>query len=155
MDQLGIGELTNTLNEYELTIASSLVNPEDIDVSWEDIAGLDDVIEELKCTVILPIKMPHLYSYSKLHEPPKGVLLYGPPGVGKTMVAKATAKEAGARYVNRHCLLKCVPYGFSLTLQVHQSGHIFTYRQMVWRITKAGRCRLYARSQNSALHHFH
>lgn len=92
-------EFKNVLSDYEMTIASQLVNPEHIEVSWKDIAGLDDVIEELKATVILPMKYPHISSSSKLHEPPKGVLLYGPPGVGKTMVAKATAKEAGARYL--------------------------------------------------------
>lgn len=98
MKQIGLSSFKDLLTDYELTIASQLVNPCDIDISWKDIAGLDDIIEELKTTVILPIKVPNLYNYSKLHEPPKGVLLYGPPGVGKTMVAKATAKEAGARY---------------------------------------------------------
>lgn len=98
MQRLGITGL-KTLTEYELTIASQLVNPDEIEISWNDIAGLDDIIEELQSTVILPIKVPDLYNYSKLHEAPKGVLLYGPPGVGKTMVAKATAKEAGARLV--------------------------------------------------------
>ena len=85
------------LNDYEMTIASQLVNPEEIEIQWSDIAGLDDVIDEIKTTVILPLQCPNLYNCSRLFEPPKGVLLYGPPGVGKTMVAKATAKEAGAR----------------------------------------------------------
>lgn len=97
MQRLGISQFKNSLSEYELTIASQLVNPDEIEISWKDIAGLDDIIDELKATVILPMKVPNLYNYSKLHEPPKGVLLYGPPGVGKTMIAKATAKEAGAR----------------------------------------------------------
>lgn len=97
LERLGITGFKNMLTEYELTIASQLVNPDEIETSWKDIAGLDDIIEELKATVILPIKIPNLYNLSKLHEPPKGVLLHGPPGVGKTMVAKATAKEAGAR----------------------------------------------------------
>lgn len=78
-------------------IASQLISPDEIDVSWKDIAGLDNVIDELRETVILPLQVANLSDYSRLFEPPKGVLLYGPPGVGKTMVAKATAKEAKAR----------------------------------------------------------
>ncbi|OTF74963.1 ATPase family AAA domain-containing protein 1-like protein, partial [Euroglyphus maynei] len=98
LQRIGISSYKNVLTEYELTIASQLINPEELEISWNDIAGLDDIIDELQTTVILPLKVPNLTTYSKLHEPPKGVLLYGPPGVGKTMVAKATAKEAGARY---------------------------------------------------------
>ncbi|XP_046917601.2 outer mitochondrial transmembrane helix translocase [Dermatophagoides farinae] len=100
LQRIGISAYKNVLSEYELTIASQLVNPEELEISWKDIAGLDDIIDELQTTVILPLKVPNLTVYSKLHEPPKGVLLYGPPGVGKTMVAKATAKEAGARFIN-------------------------------------------------------
>lgn len=77
-----------------------MVDPQSIDVTWNDIAGLEDVIEDIKVTVILPIRTPELFTRSELHQPPKGVLLHGPPGCGKTMIAKATAKEAGARFIN-------------------------------------------------------
>uniref|UniRef100_A0A8C8ELZ5 Outer mitochondrial transmembrane helix translocase n=1 Tax=Oncorhynchus tshawytscha TaxID=74940 RepID=A0A8C8ELZ5_ONCTS len=69
-------------------------------ITWSDIAGLDEVITELKDTVILPIQKRHLFEGSRLLQPPKGVLLYGPPGCGKTLIAKATAKEAGFRFIN-------------------------------------------------------
>ncbi|KTF85448.1 hypothetical protein cypCar_00000955 [Cyprinus carpio] len=69
-------------------------------ITWHDIAGLDEVITELKDTVILPIQKRHLFEGSRLLQPPKGVLLYGPPGCGKTLIAKATAKEAGFRFIN-------------------------------------------------------
>lgn len=85
------------MTEYELSIAAQLVDPGSLETSWDDIAGLDDVIDDIKATVILPLKTPELFSRSELHQPPKGVLLHGPPGCGKTMLAKATAKEAGAR----------------------------------------------------------
>lgn len=93
---LEIGKLT----EYELMIAAHLVHPEDINVTWEDIAGMESLIQELRETVILPIQRKELFADSQLTQAPKGVLLHGPPGCGKTLIAKATAKEAGTRFIN-------------------------------------------------------
>ncbi|PWY86843.1 ATPase family AAA domain-containing protein 1 [Aspergillus heteromorphus CBS 117.55] len=91
------------LNQYEQAIAMDVVAPDDIPVSFEDIGGLDDIIEELKEAVIYPLTMPHLYtSTSSLLTAPSGVLLYGPPGCGKTMLAKALAHESGACFINLH-----------------------------------------------------
>lgn len=68
-----------------------------------DIGGLDPIIEELKESVIYPLTLPHLYSHSSsLLSAPSGVLLYGPPGCGKTMLAKALAHESGACFINLH-----------------------------------------------------
>ncbi|XP_007557039.1 outer mitochondrial transmembrane helix translocase [Poecilia formosa] len=89
-----------TLTEYEMNIASLLVDPQTIRVSWRDIAGLDEIINELQDTVILPFQKRHLLPDSKLFQPPKGVLLFGPPGCGKTMIAKATAKASGCKFIN-------------------------------------------------------
>lgn len=86
------------LTDYELTIAAQLVDPGSIETTWSDIAGLDNVIDDIKANVILPLRSPEIFARSELHQAPKGVLLHGPPGCGKTMLAKATAKEAGARY---------------------------------------------------------
>lgn len=91
---------TSLLSDYELVIASHLVVPEDINVSWTNIAGLDSLIEELRESVVLPIRHRNLFSNSSLWQAPKGVLLHGPPGCGKTLIAKATAKEAGMRFIN-------------------------------------------------------
>ncbi|EDW88784.1 outer mitochondrial transmembrane helix translocase [Drosophila yakuba] len=87
-------------SDYELMIASHLVVPADITVSWSDIAGLDAVIQELRESVVLPVQHKELFKHSKLWQAPKGVLLHGPPGCGKTLIAKATAKEAGMRFIN-------------------------------------------------------
>lgn len=91
------------LDQYESQIALEVVAPEDIPVGFDDIGGLDDIIEELKESVIYPLTMPHLYSHSSsLLSAPSGVLLYGPPGCGKTMLAKALAHESGACFINLH-----------------------------------------------------
>lgn len=80
--RLGITGLT--LNEYEHVIATEVIHPDDIHVGFNDIGGLDDVIESLKETVLYPLTYPQVYSsISPLLSPPKGVLLYGPPGCGK------------------------------------------------------------------------
>ncbi|XP_067927866.1 outer mitochondrial transmembrane helix translocase-like [Watersipora subatra] len=97
--KLGI-ELSEPLSEYELCIASNLVDTNTITIEWKDIGGLQHIIEEINEVIILPFTRPDLFRSSALLQPPKGVLLYGPPGCGKTMLAKATAKAAGARFIN-------------------------------------------------------
>lgn len=91
------------LNEYEAMVALEVVAPEDIPVGFDDIGGLEEIIEEVKESVIYPLTMPHLYSHAApLLSAPSGVLLYGPPGCGKTMLAKAVAHESGASFINLH-----------------------------------------------------
>ncbi|MFV2014662.1 MAG: CDC48 family AAA ATPase, partial [Candidatus Heimdallarchaeota archaeon] len=68
-------------------------------VSYSDIGGLDDVIQELKETVEWPIKTPEAFTRMGI-TPPAGILLYGPPGTGKTMLAKAVANESEANFIS-------------------------------------------------------
>ena len=91
------------LNQYEQNIAMEVVSPAEIPVTFKDIGGLGEIIEELRESVIYPLTMPHLYAgHSSLLSAPSGVLLYGPPGCGKTMLAKALARESGAAFINLH-----------------------------------------------------
>jgi len=69
-----------------------LVLEEIPDVSYEDIGGLETQIEAIRDAVELPFLYSELFKEHQL-EPPKGVLLYGPPGCGKTLIAKAVAKS--------------------------------------------------------------
>ncbi|EJT43345.1 MSP1-like protein [Saccharomyces kudriavzevii IFO 1802] len=89
-----------TLDSYERTILSSIVTPEEINITFQDIGGLDPLISDLHESVIYPLMMPEVYSNSPLLQAPSGVLLYGPPGCGKTMLAKALAKESGANFIS-------------------------------------------------------
>ncbi|XP_077162808.1 outer mitochondrial transmembrane helix translocase-like isoform X2 [Paroedura picta] len=98
MKQIGVEGVK--LTEHEMNIAAHLVVPKNIKVSWKDIAGLDEVVSELHDTVILPFQQRHLFHHSRLCQPPRGVLLYGPPGCGKTLLAKATAQASGCRFIN-------------------------------------------------------
>jgi len=68
------------------------------DISYQDIGGLEDQIQEVKETVELPLKNPELFKRIGI-EPPKGVLFYGPPGTGKTLMAKAVAHETNATFI--------------------------------------------------------
>ncbi|WWD18592.1 hypothetical protein CI109_103045 [Kwoniella shandongensis] len=89
------------LDEYETTIAGEIVPPSAIDVTFDSIGGLDEIIASLRETVIYPLTFPELFgSGNGLLSAPKGVLLYGHPGCGKTMLAKALAKESGATFIN-------------------------------------------------------
>jgi len=67
-------------------------------VSYSDIGGLEEQIRELRETVELPLTRPELFERIGI-EPPKGILLYGAPGTGKTLLAKAVANQTRATFI--------------------------------------------------------
>lgn len=94
-----LGRATIDTNSYEDVVALDVVNADAIDVSLDDVGGLQGVKDALHAKVIAPLREPALFSTSLLRQA-RGVLLYGPPGTGKTMLAKALAKESGACFIN-------------------------------------------------------
>ena len=69
------------------------------DIKWDDIGGLEDVKQELKEAVEWPLKHPDTFKRLGI-RPPKGTLLYGIPGTGKTLLAKAVASESEANFIS-------------------------------------------------------
>lgn len=100
LDSLGV-----TMDNFRFALGNS--NPsalretvvENVNVTWDDIGGLDTIKNELKETVEYPVLHPDQYQKFGL-SPSKGVLFYGPPGTGKTLLAKAVATEVSANFIS-------------------------------------------------------
>jgi transitional endoplasmic reticulum ATPase len=69
------------------------------DVKWSDVGGLENIKQELKEAIEWPLKYPDVFKKANTN-PPKGILLYGKPGTGKTLLAKAVANESGVNFIS-------------------------------------------------------
>ncbi|XP_019747757.1 spermatogenesis-associated protein 5 isoform X2 [Hippocampus comes] len=103
-DQQLMGKVTVTLSDLQW--AMSVVKPSAMrevaidvpKVRWADVGGMEDVKLKLKQAVEWPLRHPEAFTRMGI-QPPKGVLLYGPPGCSKTMIAKALANESGLNFL--------------------------------------------------------
>src|SRR3954453_2668110 len=100
-----LNKLVITMNDFELAIKDVMpsamreVYLEIPDIRWTDIGGLEEIKRDLQEAVEWPLRYPDLYS--KLgHSIPKGILMHGPSGTGKTMLAKAVATESEANFIS-------------------------------------------------------
>ena len=83
-------------NQQELNDFDDLIMKEKPDVSWNEVIGLDDAKNALRESIVYPTKRPDLFPLGW----PRGLLLYGPPGCGKTILAAATASELDGYFIN-------------------------------------------------------
>ncbi|MDH3364953.1 MAG: CDC48 family AAA ATPase [Thermoplasmata archaeon] len=89
-----IGDFTELSVRTEPIEVSELTRPS---VTYEDVGGLEGELLRIREMIELPLKHPEIFSRLGI-DPPKGILLYGSPGTGKTLIARAVASEAGANF---------------------------------------------------------
>jgi vacuolar protein-sorting-associated protein 4 len=89
------GAVSSEEQELIDTISGTIVT-ESPNVKWNDIAGLENVKQALREAIVLPIAKPELFTGAR--KPWSGILLFGPPGCGKTLLAKAAATECKATF---------------------------------------------------------
>ncbi|GMI08868.1 hypothetical protein TrRE_jg11211 [Triparma retinervis] len=87
------------LNSYELVIAESVLDPSTLSTPFSSIGGISSLKTQVYELCVLPLLRPDIFRAANV-EVTKGVLLYGRPGTGKTMIAKAIASEGSALFIN-------------------------------------------------------
>jgi len=99
--QLGLSS-TVKLTDYELIIAAQVVRSEIAEKTstWDDIGGMDVLLRDVQTKLITPLLHSEMFSKSRLASAPKGALFYGPPGCGKTMIARGIASQSGFHFIN-------------------------------------------------------
>lgn len=88
-------DMSDEEKELRKTIEGTIIT-ERPETTWNDIAGMKNAIQAIREAVVLPLAHPELFKGAR--KPWRGILLYGPPGCGKTLLAKAAANECGVQF---------------------------------------------------------
>lgn len=88
------------LDNYEMLIANMLVPPNK-DIDWSHVGGCERIVKDLKSLLVVPLKLQAegRLKTTKLVSPPRGILFHGPPGCGKTLIARVLAQSVNAHFI--------------------------------------------------------
>ena len=97
---LARGYRLEELSAHEVRLLAELVLPSDVRTRFADVGGQGAVVAALQERVVAPLLYPELFAHSHIAQRPTGVLLHGPPGCGKTLLARAMAHECRAAFLS-------------------------------------------------------
>ncbi|MCP9257146.1 Nuclear valosin-containing protein-like [Dirofilaria immitis] len=106
LDKTNLIEIHVTMEDFNkaLTLVDPSAKREGFatvpNITWNDIGALESIREELKWSILVPIQQPELFGEFGMESKPQGILLCGPPGCGKTLLAKAVANESGMNFIS-------------------------------------------------------
>lgn len=99
LETVPAGNVVFTQATQVTVVGGTILRANNGTISYEDIGGLHKEISRVREMVELPLRYPQLFEQLGV-EPPQGLLLYGPPGCGKTLIARAVAQEAGVHFIS-------------------------------------------------------
>lgn len=151
--QLDFLSLTNADFTSALTIVQPSSQREGFttvpDVTWADLGALQAIREEMRMSIVRPIRRPEVFAMLGI-QAPCGVLLWGPPGCGKTLLAKAVANESRANFIS----VKGPELLNKVRTRASCRGMALTVSRAVrWRERAGGSASLCSRTSIIALHH--
>lgn len=103
-EKMHAGKAFPQLTPRESDLVSEVVLPDDITARFKNIGGMKHILKDVMSHLLLPMRFPELFYVKNdtlgVSRPSRGILLWGPPGTGKTMIAKAVAKESNSVFIN-------------------------------------------------------